>query len=180
METILQDEIQTGIEAVDTITTENTEPQSPEITMKRRIEILHTKRTLLATKSAANKEALGNFIKTRSQDLADETELKNEVAILEAEIKDKAVAAYKFQPTIGKKPWAGVGIQCGEQITYHYDISNAMDWAIEKKLCLSLDTAAFEALCATQSKPAFVTEEKIDTVKAVLDKDLSKALGLGG
>lgn len=148
-----------------------------EISIPKLLEDLRVKRTFLSAKRAANKIALEEFIKTRSTDMADENIIKLDICELESLIKGLAVEAYKKDPAIGKKPFAGIGIQESTKTEYQYSVAEALKWAMQKEICIRLDDKAFEAICATPAKPDFVDVSTETTVKATIATDLDKVLG---
>lgn len=106
-----------------------------------------------------------------------EQDAKIEIGNLELAIKQAVVNAYNTDPTIGKKPFTGVGIRVSETTDIQYDRDYAMAWAKAHDMCLTLDTQAFESLCENKStRPDFVVVVLGEKVGATIDRDLSKLL----
>jgi ribosomal protein S25 len=79
----------------------------------------------------------------------------------------KEEAIKEFQATGNKKLSYGLGIRVGVEI--YYPEEQAFNWAKEHKLCLKLDTKAFENLAKTQ-EIEFV--EKKEKITATFPKEL--------
>lgn len=78
---------------------------------------------------------------------------KAQLATAEAALHTATLAHYAAMRN--KAPAPGVGIR--EVTTYHYDPQQALQWALEHRLALTLDVRAFESLCKSAStRPAFV------------------------
>jgi len=100
----------------------------------------------------------------------------DEMTALDQQIRQLACAAYSADPSIGKSPYPGIGIQ--EPTTYGYNDADALNWAIEHRQCLALDKKAFGEVCKSDAlRPGFVGAAK--SVKATIATDLAKALGEG-
>jgi hypothetical protein len=115
---------------------------------------------------AAFLEENGGLVKTRES-------VTQAIADLELELRDAAVEAYHENPE-SKQIAPGLGIRTGEQ--YEYPLGEAEHWAIEHRMCLSLDGKAFRDICKNEStRPSFVKAG--ECVAAIIAKDLSPLYG---
>jgi len=91
------------------------------------------------------------------------------VVASEAEIKLRELTLQAFAETGSKSPASGVGIRI--KTILNYLSSDAMDWAMEHKLALKLDSSAFEKIAKTNNLP-FVTisEEPQATIATNLEE----------
>ena len=151
--------------------------QTQTPTMLEQIRQLEQLRRDYDAQRTSNYEIL---MKAKEQHVAGfqrESELARQVVALETFIKAEAAAAFNSDPTIGKKPFPGVGIRVSDIQTPRYDIPMALAWAKKHDMCLSLDTKAFEALCEQDStRPDFVVIERDTRIVATIATDLTKAL----
>lgn len=110
---------------------------------------------------------LKESIKTKKEAHAKELEVDAaavkvlEVKLVEAIKVLTPLALAEYVKTGVKKLYAGVSIKVNKTITY--DKLKALDWAIDKKLCLDLNVKSFEALAKTQALD-FVKLGTVDTV----------------
>lgn len=96
---------------------------------------------------------------------------------LEDQIRARAVTAYKSNPDLGKAVCPGVGIRVMTDVKYSN--SEALEWAKEHKMCLTLDTKAFTALCKSDStRPNFA--EVAEVITATIATDLSSVFEKAG
>lgn len=93
------------------------------------------------------------------------TQAGAEVAEAEAQLRELAITEYT--KTGNKTVAPGVGIRVMTRLSY--DGKEAMDWAMEHKLALKLDSSAFEKIAKTSNLP-FVTisEEPTATIATEL------------
>lgn len=93
---------------------------------------------------------------------------KTECARIEAALRAKAVEVYNANPE-SKRLCFGIGIQVAK--SYEYAMSNALQWAKDHDLCLSLDKKAFDAQCKNDStRPDFVIVKEVP--RATIPSDL--------
>lgn len=85
--------------------------------------------------------------------------LGDEISELKENIRPLAEAEY--ERTGSKKLWGGVGIR--EKTSLNYDPADALAFAHEKDMFLTLDTKAFEKAAESLGLP-FVTVEKVPQV----------------
>jgi len=85
--------------------------------------------------------------------LFEESEL-TKVQCEESEQLLRELTLQAYQETGNKTPLAGIGIRVMTRLSY--EAKEAMDWALEHKLALKLDTGSFEKIAKTSSLP-FVT-----------------------
>ena len=90
---------------------------------------------------------------------------KNDVAHLESEIRAAGLAHYAANPDSKKLPY-GLGIR--EVTGLEYDPAAALGWAMDKRMCLKLDTSAFEKV-AKVTPVEFVTTVTTATVTIPTD-----------
>ena len=80
------------------------------------------------------------------------------VAELEADVRSELVKMH--EKTGEKKFEGGCGIRIRKKYVYEY--LDALDWAIERGLCLKLDTSVFDEACKIDKlRPDFVGTEDI-------------------
>ena len=84
-------------------------------------------------------------------------EKTNETNLHQAELKEGAVDV--FDETGEKKLLGGIGIRVGTLLKY--EPSNALAWAKEHQLCLSLNTREFEKIAKTQDIEFVEKKQKI-------------------
>lgn len=77
---------------------------------------------------------------------------------LKVAIKIEAIEQFKQNPSV-KKLLGGIGIRVGTE--FIYDSNEAFKWAMDHKLCLSLDTKAFESLCKSNALEFVTMKDKI-------------------
>jgi len=90
---------------------------------------------------------------------------KNDVAHLESEIRTAGLAHYAANPDSKKLPHS-LGIR--EVTRLEYDPAAALDWAMDKRMYLKLDTSAFEKV-AKVTPVEFVTTITTTTVTIPTD-----------
>ena len=87
----------------------------------------------------------------------------------EAETKLRELTLQAYAETSNKAPEVGVGIRV--KTILGYLASEAMDWAMEHKLALKLDTSSFEKIAKTNNLPfVTITEEPQATIATELNK----------
>lgn len=74
----------------------------------------------------------------------------------------KAEALMEYNETKNKKLSGGLGIRNTK--TMSYDANKALEWCMEKKLCLTLDKKAFEKVADITPNLEWVTKGNIDSV----------------
>lgn len=94
---------------------------------------------------------------------------KGDVAAQEQALRTLIKAAY--DATGNKQPGRGLGIRVESKVAF--DEAKALKWAVEHRLCLSLDSGAFKKLMlATPSeRPDFVTVKDMATTTIATDLD---------
>ena len=86
-----------------------------------------------------------------------------------AEIKLRELAIQTYTETGDKAVAPGIGIRVLTKLGY--DGKEAMDWAVEHKLALKLDTSTFEKIAKTSNLPfVIITEEATATIATELAK----------
>ncbi|GIW89970.1 MAG: hypothetical protein KatS3mg109_0402 [Pirellulaceae bacterium] len=101
-------------------------------------------------------------------------ELKTAVAELETRIREAAVSEYEL--TGDRTPAPGIAIRLVTRV--EYDPKEALRWAVEKRLAVTLDRAAFEKIAVAskgEGVPARIREVPQATIATDLDKALSVA-----
>ena len=84
---------------------------------------------------------------------------------LEAELREATIADYAL--TGNKSPEVGLGIRVKTCLAY--EGKDAMEWAVEHKLALRLDTSSFEKIAKTNNLPfVTITEEPSATIATEL------------
>lgn len=104
-------------------------------------ELKSQRDTLLEEWNKANQVLFDTLTQAGAEVAEAETKLREMALEVYAETKDKVVA-----PGIGIRVMSRLG----------YDSKEAMDWAMEHKLALKLDSSAFEKIAKTSNLP-FVT-----------------------
>ena len=94
-----------------------------------------------------------------------------EQELAEQESRLREMGLERFQETGDKRPGLGVEVKMFSEPRYEQD--QALEWAIEHKLALSLDRKAFEGMAKHGAIP-FVRFEQV--YRAQIASDLSKAL----
>ena len=86
-----------------------------------------------------------------------------------AEIKLREMTIQSYVETGNKAPEVGVGIRV--KTCLNYNGQEAMDWALEHKLALKLDSSAFEKIAKTNNLPfVTITEEPQATIATELNR----------
>lgn len=104
-------------------------------------------------------ERRAQFEQENADLIADVKALSDQVNELKENIRPLAEA--EFERTGSKRMWGGVGIR--EKTSLSYDHDEALEFAREKDMFLSLDVKAFEKAAEAMHLP-FVTVEKIPQV----------------
>ena len=108
----------------------------------------------------------------QNKSLFDITTITSQTVIYEeTTLRELTLKAYA--ETGDKHPAVGVGINV--TTTYEYTPADALKWAKEHNLALTLDKTAFEKI-AKADPPDFVTVDK-NVLKATISTDLEKVLG---
>ena len=115
------------------------------------------------------KESLADWNERNKELLASLAEHKENLATGENLLRELTIAAYTL--TGNKALVPGVGIR--EVKVYTYDEKEALKWALEHKLALSLDTKAFEGYAKQEDFDFVSTSIK---VSATIATDLDAAL----
>lgn len=101
-----------------------------------------------------------------------DSELEAKAVCIEAEATLRNLALETYSVTLEKAVAPGIGIRMMKRL--NYEVKDAMFWALEHKLCLKLDTPAFENMVklASETRPSFVTitEEPQATISPELQK----------
>jgi len=97
-------------------------------------------------------------------------EAKAAVSIAEENLRKAGLAYYTENPDTKKLPF---GLNVRITSTLEYSTDNALAWAVEHKMALSLDKKAFESIAKTHNVP-FVTKKEVVTV--TLPTDTAKLL----
>ena len=92
---------------------------------------------------------------------------------LEAETHLRELTLKAFAATENKTPWPGVAVKIMTQV--FYDKALAMAWATEHRVCLQLDTKAFEAFAKVNPAQMPFVEVRQEP-QATIAKDLEKVL----
>ena len=94
----------------------------------------------------------------------------DEVKDAESRLRDAGLVAYAADPSTKKLP-CGLGVRVTSKLDY--DPSTAFVWAVSHKMCLSLDSRAFEKV-AKVTPLDFV--ETVEIVTVTLPSDSAKLL----
>ena len=87
----------------------------------------------------------------------------------EAETKLRDLALQSYAKTKEKTVAPGIGIRVMTRL--NYESQKAMEWAMEHKLALKLDSSAFEKIAKTSNLPfVTITEEPVATIATELAK----------
>lgn len=90
-------------------------------------------------------------------------------AMREAEDKLRELTLLAYSKTGNKAPASGVGIRVKTILSYL--VKEAMEWAMEHKLALKLDSSAFEKIAKTSNLPfVTITEEPTATIATQLEE----------
>ena len=93
------------------------------------------------------------------------TQAGAEVAVAETKLRELALLTYS--ETGDKAVAPGVGIRVMTRLSY--EAQTAMEWAMEHKLALRLDSSVFEKIAKTSNLPfVIITEEPQTTIAAEL------------
>ena len=95
---------------------------------------------------------------------------RDAMRIAEAKLRDAGLVAYAADPSTKKLP-CGLGVRVTSKLDY--DPSTAFVWAVSHKMCLSLDSRAFEKV-AKVTPLDFV--ETVEIVTVTLPSDSAKLL----
>lgn len=153
------------------------EMQDSPVPMIELICDLAEKRSEMKLATTQAQAILASAIESNHQIFDHAEQMKKDVAALEKEIRDRAIAEFKSDPIIGKKPFPGVGITESKRVIANYDATEALEWAKAHNMCLQLDAGAFDSLCMNKSTcPAFVNVIEETVIGTRIDSDLEKAL----
>lgn len=93
----------------------------------------------------------------------------------EAEARRRALDVFALHPD-QRKPHAGVEVK--RFIQLDYDSAKALEWALEHRMCISLDRRAFEVIAKNAAvRPEWVEER--EEYRVLLATDMDAALGVG-
>jgi hypothetical protein len=121
------------------------------------------------------READDHFAATHATRLTERALLVGQLETLERDVRVDALLLHKA--TGDKKPVPGVEIVIGRQLDY--DLPDALAWAKETGLALTLDVKTFEALAKSLTPPPKgVTIADVPKVR--IASDLAAALTKGG
>ena len=104
----------------------------------------------------------------------------DEVAITAQFVSDyeaqlRALTLQAYAETGNKTPAPGVAVR--EVTKLSYNLQEALDWAIEHKMALKLDTPAFERIAKASPLPLVTVSQE---PQATIASDLNKCLELRG
>ncbi len=136
---------------------EKTEIETKEEQKKKQIEILKNKINEFLQKKQSWKEKHNCFLEENKT-------ITEEIAQLEIEIettKNKIIEEEKQEYLIDLKKQRSFGIGIRVTSKLNYDDEEALVWAKEHQLCLTLDTKLFEQVAKTQKLPFVTMNEKI-------------------
>lgn len=127
--------------------------------LENAVRSLHTARvatSALEARLIEKREATILAFNLEHSDLINEVEQsKSGLAALESAVRDAAAQLFEADPTQKKALCPGIGIR--ETSVYAYDAEKAFAWAMEHKMCLTLDDKSFKTLCKNDStRPDFV------------------------
>ena len=135
--------------------------------LKEQINLVVDARAKAQDATMKKSEAFTAWLEANQSLLDTEKSTKDACQIAEAKLRDLALKSYAIT---GEKIVApGVGIRVMTRL--YYEGYKAMDWAMEHKLALKLDSSAFEKIAKTNNLP-FVTisEEPSATIATELFK----------
>ena len=90
-------------------------------------------------------------------------------ACQEAETELREMTLQEYVETGNKSPLPGIGIRIMTRL--NYESQKAMEWAMEHKLALKLDSSAFEKIAKTSNLPfVSITDEPTATIATELAK----------
>lgn len=137
------------------------------IELEAQIQVVARARRLAVDSALQGKEGYARWADDNRDLLAQVEADKVEVLAQEAKLRELTLAV--FRETGNKKPAEYVGIREGTELQYIKD--EALAWAVEHKLALALDKAAFEkTVKATPSAFPFV--QMIPTVTATIATEI--------
>lgn len=149
-----------------------TEATVTPVTIKHAAARLHAAKARIATIEAWWNEKIEALREMHSDTLHELHETKIDAMEAEADLRAAALAEYEVS---GKKTLGhGVGIRVTTKLDY--DAADALAWAKEHDMALSLDKFAFE--CIAKASPIeFV--QLVETPTVTLPRDAAKLLGEG-
>ncbi len=118
--------------------------------LKAQIQTVRGLREVAAGARAARIAAFTQWQLDYAAEINNEKTATEYLLSAEKALRDMTIAVY--QETGNKAPAPGVGIRETTQI--RYNLKDALQWAIAHRICLKLDTAAFEKLAKTSSLEA--------------------------
>lgn len=135
--------------------------------LKEQINIVVEARERLQEATGLMKSTYAKWLEANELIIANESNAKS--ACQEAETKLRELALETYAETKDKAVAPGVGIRVMSRLDY--DSWDAIDWAMEHKLALKLDTSAFEKIAKTSNIPFVITtEEPLATIASELAK----------
>ena len=141
----------------------------PKIEPHKSVQILHSFRNELAGLQDSLALAQGEFEKTVAPIRTRMAELKEQITFAEEVIQAQSLEAYEKHQD--KKPLPGVSVKVF--MVLKYEEEKALNWAVSKGMCLSLDKKAFEKV-ASAAGLEFV--EQVEEPRVQISKDLTEAL----
>ncbi len=145
------------------------ENKGQTISLLEQVKLVSEARNLKQGLEYAKKESYARW-EAENKDLLERIVYLNEY-VAEAEQKLRELTLRAYNETGSKQPAPGVAVR--ELTRLEYDVKQALSWAIEHKICLSLDKRAFEGF-AKATPLEFV--EVWTELQATIATDLSKIL----
>jgi len=134
--------------------------------LREQINIVVEAREQVQKATALRTAAYQKWLETFKPIIDDETITKS--ACQEAEDKLREMTVQSYMETGNKSILPGIGIRV--RTILGYLASEAMEWAMEHKIALKLDTSAFEKIAKTSNLPfVSITEEPQATIATQLE-----------
>jgi len=142
-------------------------PSIEEQQLKEQINAVVEAREKAQEATTRRTEAYQKWVEVNQPLIDNESNAKS--ACQEAEVKLREMALETYAETGEKAVAPGIGIRVMTRL--NYENQKAMEWAIEHKLALKLDSSAFEKIAKTSTLPfVTITEEPQATIAAELNK----------
>jgi hypothetical protein len=154
---------------------ENIDEEMAERDARQAVLQVAQARTDYATAKTAVDASLTRWREENAELLELEAATKAAMAEAEEQARTCAVGFYRLCPA-SKTPVPGIGIRVSRVIRFGYDDGEAFAWAKEHDVALALDRGAFEQLCGTASRPAFVEVTEEEKIAATIARDLAAAV----
>ena len=133
--------------------------------LKERINAVVQARAVAKEANCMKVASYNEWVAANTEIIDTETDTRTVCQELEAQLREATIIDYAL--TGNKSPEVGLGIRVKTCLAY--EGKDAMEWAVEHKLALKLDTSSFEKIAKTNNLPfVTITEEPSATIATEL------------